>query len=115
MRTENLKLTNAQNPPPDMSILANISQSQQRRMDIHHSKFTTVVGLCSGWWITRPPNKKNNIWQILTKNPNETSEFNLEIEIREFPRFIVIESQEEIPLVDKKNRNKNFSQLETQN
>ena len=65
MIIESLKLAQVQNPPPDMSILIDVSLSQPRQMGVPLGKFSMKFGLCSkgqDQWENRL-----YLWQILEK------------------------------------------------
>ena len=58
--------------------------------------FTTQVGLRGGWRSVGPVKNIQQIWRLQTKPKRNLSESDLENEAADFPRFIVIESLEEV-------------------
>ena len=88
------KLATARKPTLNSSILVAYPPSQPRRMGYPLGLFPTQVGLRGGWRSAGPVKNIQQIWRLKTKKINGTSEN----EAADFPRFIVIESLEEVCL-----------------
>ena len=96
---ENLKLETARKPTLNSSILVTYLPSQPRRMGYPLGSFPTQVGLHGGWRSAGPVKNIQHIWLLQTKNPKQNLlESDSENEAAVFPRFIVIESLEEVCL-----------------
>ena len=91
------KLATARKPTLNSSILVAYPPSQPRRMGYPLGSFPTPVGLRGGWRSARPVKNIQHIWRLQTKKRN-LSESDTENEAVDFPRFIVIESLEEVCL-----------------
>ena len=60
--------------------------------------FPTQVRLHGGLWSAGSTENRQNIWHLEIKTKRNLSELNSENEAADFPRFIVIESLEEVCL-----------------
>ena len=100
---ENLKLSTARKPIFNSSILVAYPSSQPRRMGYPFGSLPTQVGLRGGWKSAGPAKNIQHIWRLQTTttkiNKRNLSESDSENEAADFPRFIVIESLEEVSLV----------------
>ena len=94
------KLATARKPTLNASILVAYPPSQPRRMGYPLGLFTTQVGLRGGWRSAGPVKNIQLIWRLQTKKKTKRnlSESDSENEASDFPRFIVIESLEEVGL-----------------
>ena len=93
------KLATARKPTLNSSILVAYPPSQPRWMGYLLGLFLTQVGLRGGWRCTGPVKNIQQIWRLQTKKTKwNLSESDSENEAADFPRFIVIESLEEVCL-----------------
>ena len=84
---------------PWLEYTGHVSPSQPWRMGYPLGSFPSRVGLCGGWWSAEPMKNIQHIWRLQTKKSKRNlSESDLENEAADFPRFIVIESLEEVCL-----------------
>ena len=100
---ENRNLTSAENLATARKLTLNSSirvaypLSQPRRMGYPLGLFPTQVGLRGGWRSSGPAKNIQQIWRLQTKK-NKRNLSDSENEVADFPRFIVIESLEEVCL-----------------
>ena len=94
---ENLKLATARNPTYS-SILVAYHPSQPRRMGYPLGSFPTQVELRAGWWSSGPVKIYSIYGVFKQKSKRNLSESDSENEAADLPRFIVIESLEEVCL-----------------
>ena len=81
-----------------LEYTGHISPSQPRRMGYPFGLFPTYIGLRGGWWSAGPVKNIQHIWCLQKKSKWNVSKSDSENEAVNFPRFIVIESLEEVCL-----------------
>ena len=91
---ENLKLAMARKPTLSSSILVVYPHLNQGKWGFPLSTIPTQVELHGRWWSIRPVKNIQHLWHLQIKKQTKP----VRIRLRDFPRFIVIESLEEVCL-----------------